>query len=275
MTEHIQNLSFEEFMKRLNNIDIIPKDDSDKYAFVLGHLGLGDMLWMNGAVRFIAKYYKKVAVVVKNHYLDAVKTFYKDLDNIIYFNVVGDPELMPFPIYREQLERLGIRVFSAGCHYYNTSIYDFPLSFYDNFGIPRDIRTKYFHVERMPEGKERYEFILKNSPSDGYIVFHQQSSSRTITVSDNFDKDKYLLLDLNKNLYPSDHKFYSIAECVINKPLPSHIELFENATEIHMIESSVYCLATHVDLSKVKRKVCYYPCDNSANRLGIFETGTI
>ena len=42
-----------------------------------------------------------------------------------------------------------------------------------------------------------------------------------------------------------------------------------------MIESSIYCLASHLDLSRVKRRLCYAPWGGNAERLGVFETGQI
>ena len=49
--------------------------------------------------------------------------------------------------------------------------------------------------------------------------------------------------------------------------------LIEYAKEIHCLESSFYCFASHLDLSKVEKKICYEPYDNSAERIGIFTTG--
>ena len=54
-----------------------------------------------------------------------------------------------------------------------------------------------------------------------------------------------------------------------------YIDLIEGAEEVHMIESSVYCLTSHLNLSKVKRKLCYEPWGGNAERLGLFETGSI
>ena len=82
-------------------------------------------------------------------------------------------------------------------------------------------------------------------------------------------------MDLNKNHYPKDHGFFGIADIVVGKPLFSYKKLLEEATEIHLLESSVYCMATHLDLSRVKVKLCYAAFDNSNERLGIFATGKL
>jgi hypothetical protein len=49
----------------------------------------------------------------------------------------------------------------------------------------------------------------------------------------------------------------------------------EGADELHMIESSIYCLASHLDLSRVRRRLCYDPWGGDAERLGVFTTGEV
>ena len=65
-----------------------------------------------------------------------------------------------------------------------------------------------------------------------------------------------------------------MAQLVVNKPVLDYTYLLEGAEEVHMIESSIYCLASHLDLSGVKRRVCYAPWGGNAERLGVFETGS-
>ena len=52
-------------------------------------------------------------------------------------------------------------------------------------------------------------------------------------------------------------------------------ELIEGAKELYCIESSFYCYASHLDLSKVEKKICYEPFDDSSNRVGVFSTGIL
>jgi len=51
--------------------------------------------------------------------------------------------------------------------------------------------------------------------------------------------------------------------------------LLEQAAEIHLLESSVYCMASHLDLSGVAVKKCYDAFDSSNERIGVFETATL
>jgi len=82
-------------------------------------------------------------------------------------------------------------------------------------------------------------------------------------------------LDLNKNPYTIEDEEYELAQSVVNKPVLDYTYLLENADELHMIESSIYCLASHLDLSKVGRRICYAPWGGNAERLGVFETGEV
>ena len=80
------------------------------------------------------------------------------------------------------------------------------------------------------------------------------------------------IFDLNENHYPLGHPYYIIADMVANKPLYAYKRLLEEAAEIHLLESSVYCMASHLDLSRVSVKKCYEAFDSSNERIGVFET---
>jgi hypothetical protein len=84
-------------------------------------------------------------------------------------------------------------------------------------------------------------------------------------------------VDLNKNHVDAtkDPAGHALAQLVVGKPLLDYTYLMEGAEELHMIESSVYCLASHLDLRNVKRRLCYEPWGGDAERLGVFTTGTV
>ena len=108
---------------------------------------------------------------------------------------------------------------------------------------------------------------------------HQQSSVQKLAIVDKLlaAGEKRLILDLNQNHYdPTTHpKEFELAKLVVNAPVLDYTYLIESAEELHMIESSIYCLASHLDLSRVKRRVCYAPWGGNAERLGLFETGSV
>jgi DNA gyrase/topoisomerase IV subunit A len=250
------------------------KGYAKRRAFVYGHLGLGDMFWMNGAVRYLATAYDEVAVVCKERNKVNVAAMYADDPTIHPFIIEDDYILHPFHLKRKIIEDQGVTIYSCGQHI-QAPIYEFPHSFYDDFGLDRSIRTRYFHVPENSEAIQLYLAISSVSPK--YIVVHQQSSSKTLPIWDAVNKKNpnIPILDVNTNHYSKGHPFHEIAELIVGKPLLHYKTLLELATEIHLLESSLYCFASHLDLSTVKGLYCYDAYDKSNERLGVFLTAKL
>lgn len=246
-----------------------------KKAFFYGHLGLGDMFWMCGAVRYLATCYDEVVVVCKEKYLKNVTQMYSDDPTIKIYPIVDDHVLHPFQTAaKPNIEsNLGMEVFACGYHSATPRIYEFPFCFYDDLKLPRSIRTEYFYVPTTESARALYNEVR----SFRYFVVHQESQNKKLPIWQMLFKQTpdILILDLNTNNYEPTHPLYLQANAVINKPLLDYKVLLENASEIHLLESSVYCFASHLDLSKVNVKMCYDSFDNSNERLGIFKSGTI
>jgi len=237
-------------------------------AFIYTHLGLGDHFWMNGAVRYLATFYDEIVVVCKKNNEATVKEMYEDDPSIKLFIIEDDMQLYHFPSKKYFLEDQGYKVYSCGYHTEKPLIYDFPHCFYDDLQISRKIRTEYFYVNPK---------IQISIPEQEYIIIHQKSSQKKIDI---FSSIQYLypdtlILDINENHYDKDHRYHDIAELSVNQPMLHYKNLIESAKEIHCLESSFYCFASHLDLSKVEKKVCYDPFDDSANRIGVFTTGSL
>lgn len=244
-----------------------------KKALFYGHLGLGDMFWMNGAVRYLATCYDQVLVVCKKKYESNAAAMYADDPSIQLLLINDDIDLHPWQIKRSLFEEQGYTVYSCGFFASKASptIYDLPYSFYDDLALPRDVRTSYFHVSHTDAARN----LFRAFACTPYIVVHQQSSVKTIPLVETMlaAGEPRLILDLNKNHYPAYSKEWFFAELVVNKPVLDYTYLLEGAEELHMIESSLYCLASHLDLSRVKVKKCYEAFGGDAERLGVFENG--
>jgi hypothetical protein len=241
-------------------------------AFVYTHLGLGDHFWMNGAIRYLSTCYDEVVVVCKKNNESVVSSMYSDDSSIKLFVIEDDIQLYPFVQKKYLIEDEGYKVFSCGYHKENPIIYEFPHSFYDDLSLSREIRTEYFYVSNFKESMDLLEKVQKISKE--YILLHQNSSQKSVDIFGKLDTD-LPVLDINKNNYANDHKFHEVAQLVVNKPMLVYKNLIESAKEIHCLESSFYCFASHLDLSRVSKKVCYEPFDSSAERLGVFETGVL
>jgi hypothetical protein len=250
------------------------KGYAKKRAFIYTHLGLGDMYWMNGAIRYLATAYDEVHVVCKKKYEKNAAAMYADDPTIKLYLINDDPDLHPWQIRKYYFIQQDFTVYSCGMFAQkpDRAIYDLPNSFYDDIAVPREIRKTYFHVPRTAEAKK-----LADSFTEPYIIVHQQSSVQRLEIVKKLRDagETRLILDLNENQYSPDSDKYALAQLVVNAPVLDYSYLLERAAELHMIESSIYCLASHLDLSKVQKRLCYAPWGGNAERLGVFETGTI
>ncbi len=252
-----------------------------KKALFYGHLGLGDMVWMNGAVRYLATAFDEVHVVCKERNVRNAAAMFADDPSIKLLIVKDDADLHPWPTRRFWFMENGYTVFSCGffAQRPDRSIYDLPNSFYDDLALPRDVRTKYFHVPRLPEAAALLTDVRQLAAGRSLIVIHQQSSVEKLPIFEavRAERPDAVILDVNENHYKAeeDQAAWAAAELVVNKPVLHYTDLFEAAEELHMIESSLYCLASHLDVSKAKRRVCYKPWGGNAERLGVFTTGSI
>jgi hypothetical protein len=247
-----------------------------KKAIIYTHLGLGDHFWMNGAVRYLSTNYDETLVVCKERNKKNVRAMFADDSTIKFLIVKDDADLSPWHLMRERLRDNGYDVY--GCGFFSerpggVAIYDLPHSFYDDLQLPREIRTEYFHVPHSPESNE----LRAKYAGRAYIVVHQQSSVKTLLIAEKLRElgETRLLLDINKNLYnPQTHpEEFALAQHAVGRPLLDYVDLLEGAEELHLIESSLYCLASHLDLSKPTRRTCYEPWGGNAERLGVFQTG--
>jgi len=249
-------------------------------AFVYSHLGLGDMICMIGAVRYLATLYDEVHVACKNKSKEAMEDIYGDNPKIKLIGVNGDEDLQPWSDKSKEYKKDGYDVYSCGQYSLKPSkdVHDFPNSFYDDMDIPRKVRKTHFSVPRTESAKQLFE-SFKGRP---YIVVHQNASNHKFPIVEKLRSggEKRLIIDLNTNQVDSttDPEGHALASKAIFKPLTDYVDLFEGAEEIHCIDSAIFCFAMHLDLDKVKRRVLYRRpelIEVSIDSFGLFENGTI
>ncbi len=252
------------------------KGYAKKKAFFYGHLGMGDMFWLCGAVRYLSTCYDEVIVVCKERNIKNVQMMYFDDPTIKFFVITSDEVLHPFQLHKKGLiEKDGFDVYACGYLSATPKIYEFPYCFYDDLKLPREVMKKYFYVPCYAEAVDLFRQVMEVNPD--YYLVHQQSSGKRMPIWEKLavTKPDSLILDINENHYPEGHRYYDIAQKMMNQPLLFYKILLEYARGIHLLESSFYCFATHLDLSKVQEKICYDAFDKSNERLGVFQTGSL
>ena len=88
------------------------KGYAKKKALVYTHLGLGDMYWMNGAVRYLSTAYDEVLVVCKRRNEANVAAMYADDPTIKLLVIDDDIDLHPWSVRRHFFADQGYTVYS-------------------------------------------------------------------------------------------------------------------------------------------------------------------
>lgn len=236
-------------------------------AYLVSHNGLGDNLFMVGAIRFLLQFYNKIFFLCKNKYYDNVKLFFHDNINII---------CVPFNENDEYNEIYNIinknyytnDILICGCHtkYIQTKIKNKPFkkykninnkytidfdtltthnySFIENFYININLNlTHFFEYFYIPSTSQSVQ--LYNSIKQYYIVFIQLKSSNgaTLTIQNLIDKylyDKNTILICNDiNLYDKNINplFFDLAQQFVYNYIVHYYDTILNSSEIYIIDS--------------------------------------
>ncbi len=232
------------------------KGYAPRRALMIGHLGLGDHIGLNGAVRFLALQYDEVVVVVRGSNYENVKAMYADNPAIKFLVISGAYVKPPSATSAGECFLYDRAEYTAE---YRSGYYAYPRNdmgelphcFYRDMGMDPSIRHIYFNVPRNGSAYELYK------PLEGRrYVFVQQQSSNAFTHLVTWDKNDVLTIDPNVNLYEPGHPWHELAATFVNKPFMDYVMVLENAEEIHTVDSSFYCLACYLTL-KATTKKCY------------------
>jgi hypothetical protein len=235
-----------------------------KRAFVISHMGLGDMICMIGIVRYLSTIYDEVEVAVKENYLSNIKLFYQD-DDTIKFRIIDDPNKYVFK--NESMIDNNTKVYCCGYHSdigwqvnYNNTI---PEIFYQQMGFDYKTAQEYFYIDTTHFNNDK---LLKEITDKEYIFVHDSSSTENKSITEKLiDNCDMLIINPNKNPYQLNtgfDEYFRINKLLQNKPIAYFIPIMMNAKEIHCVDSSFFNLANFVDTTKVERLVCY-PRDNT------------
>lgn len=235
-------------------------------AYLVSHNGMGDNLYMIGALHYISKYYNTTYFLCKKKYYDNIKLFFEDT-NI---------ECLPFDESNEVKNIIRILhdkynryndIFICGCHtsylpskitnseFTNTILlpntysidwdtindfnYEFIHKFYRDISLNITYMFKYFHIPQTNESYELYKSISKY-----HIVFIQYKSSdgKHLNISNlikDIDTHNKILIcnDINlydSNKYPEKHE---LAQKFVFNKLVYYFDTIKHADEIYIIDS--------------------------------------
>jgi len=231
-------------------------------AYILSHNGLGDNITMIGAVNFLTQYYEHVYLLCKDNNAKNVATFFQNKSiHIIPFD--GKNEYYSVTrILQEASENTSNDIFIAGFinilklqRVTNQKFLQYKpddkhyivkwahiRDFYHDIGLDLSVYYEYFDIlspsiTSIPHDPiEEYDIIFMHTKTSNNEI--QLPSVITKYIND----DKAIIICANKNVYPSDHPKYELANKYINIPIAYYIEIIKNATEIHVADSCFSCI---------------------------------
>jgi len=200
-------------------------------VYIYHHLGLGDHITANGMVRTITKKYDKTFLFCKPHNFKNVSFMYRDLHNLKLI-LMNDIEVRSF-IKLNPSNNYIIAGHEKFWEIFNSPNNTLQLDeiFYSLANVPIENKWKEFFVQRDIE-KEKEVFKKLNLKEGDIYAFVHDDLDRKITK--NLPNMKIIKPD-NKELLIFDY-LYTI----------------ENATEIHCINSSFFCLIECIGIKKDK-----------------------
>lgn len=245
-------------------------------ACLLSHTGMGDNLFMVGALHYLLNFYEKIYFICKRKYYDNVALFFIDAPNII---------CVPFNechSMRDETEEVKCilntnhhmnDIFICGdCHKshfksritnhkllhhqhvnknytidfvtINTGNYNFIENFYKDINLTL---TQYYDYFYLPTTNEAIS--LYNSIKDYYIIFIQAKSSdeKTLNISNllktHLHNNDTILICNDKNLYdipqktPDIEKKFNLCNDFVCNKLIHYTKVIQNSNEIYIIDS--------------------------------------
>jgi len=194
---------------------------------------------------------------------------YIDDPDIRIVVVQSDDDLHPWEQTVEHLSKKGYDV--IGCGQFSLkphrAIYDFPNSFYDDMDIPRIVRKSHFRVPITVASNTLYE-SFSGRP---YIIVHQEASTHTLPIIRRLRVAGETRLIINLSKKPTEQD----GVISIYKPFIDYARLMEEAEEIHLIDSSIFCFAMFLNLERVNKRVYYVrPGGALTDSFNVFEAVT-
>ncbi len=229
-------------------------------AFHLCHLGLGDIIQMIGAIRYLSILYDEVLVISARGNYENVKSFFQDDESIKFYLLDGiDADLKINPntsngskLFQELTKEYTNVYISGPCFGHKNNKWDDTGDcFYKDLNFDIRIRFDFFFVPITEESLKLYSKI-----SNIDYIFIQQKYSTGFRNLISWNIDDILTIDSNINVYNPDHKWYSLCNEFLNKPMIQYVKLIQEAKELHLLDSSFSCLAATIP-TKAKIKYRY------------------
>lgn len=194
---------------------------------IFTHQGFGDHIICNGLIRNLADRHKNITVLCLPQKKKILEFMYRDNDNINVLEVETEKQALDMTAsLGETLKIIGHG--SSGDKYQS-----FDKWFYAMADIEYEKRFKDFHVQRdLDEEQRLFEKLVGNEKE--YAFLHDDPS-RGFVIDRSRIRDDIKIIENN-----------------INDNFFNYRKIFENATELHLMQSGIYDFTNSIPLEKPK-----------------------
>jgi hypothetical protein len=233
-------------------------------CLIAGHLGLGDLITINGLVRYYSKLYNNIYLLCKKENYKSIIQIYSDNSKIIPIFIDTNEHIISidhniFKIYKDcDIIKLGVLNNNWYVLKSNYTIGNLPYSFFETFykqcNLEYSIRYEYEKINRN-KIKEKNFYNKTMNKFHKYIFIH--SNNLNLKISDEFITKNIPIFDPNNNYYDESSIYYNLWNNEISYNILDYCMILENAEELHLSFSSFFSLCMFLDLKNVKKKYIY------------------
>lgn len=184
------------------------------------HIGLGDYLICNGLIRVLAEKYNIILPVPIN-YLPSVEFMYRDQSNI---NCIAHER-----INYSEFPNIKVIGYDWTQHRSEFPGENFEEMFYRHADVSFECKKNKFKVLRDIKREEDLFNSLNLAPNS-YTFLHEYNAG-----------DSNSSVKINRNLVKNQN-IISVGVNIFSKNIFDYITLINHAAEVHVIESSMFCL---------------------------------
>jgi len=243
-------------------------------AYLLSHTGLGDNLYMIGAIRFLLQYYENIYFLCKDIHYDNVRLFYKNNNNVVLIPINSKEEFSSCKkIINKSVYLKNDVLISGVCHkkYLKSKItnknllqripekkrytidydtlqsfnYSFIENFYLDINLDLNIFFEYFELPLTTESQSYYNSLSKY---DKIIFIHSKASSERLRFDmlykNNVMETNTIMVCADHNVYKSTSTLnknqaekFDLCNKMVNIPLIYYLDIIKKCNEIYIIDS--------------------------------------
>jgi hypothetical protein len=255
-TEEIKLICKSKLIKYINK----KLNCNKKNLFIVIIPELGDNIILNGAIRYYSTIYDNVILTCKKSYYSQISYMYRDLDNLLLFNLpneflvqyinyyipIDDEIINMFKKYNiTYLNQINICSESMTNFIHNFIHIDNVRRTYDSLHLNENIAYDYFKVVRDYNSENMLYNKLINIIGIKYVIIIDDEK-RNFLINDAYTKDiKLPIFKLSTNSTNTDNRLNEVR----SKYIFDYIKILENAQLVLSIDSSIPWLVNFLNLT--------------------------